>query len=520
MTTKTLFTRFRISASATKPATKAPTTVKLDRSHAPVTRNQFLWPAIRAATESISWKRYQPFIDEIMCRHMSTSTLTDAEDPKGIRSRRSIPFPGTDAYLLLKTATEIFLMSHCGVATDFRRGSQDASELVDEYRDELDLDDERERLGGPYGYGALLRRWRKYTRSSQDYLLEPGHRKDRFSLEMPDTLPYYALIRLKLKDVPIRKDEEEGARDCYGMLQEKLTHPCFLELIWSYWHEEGMLVQTMNAISMRFQNRRASAGRDPLSELELDPLRPLNSVLWGYMQDEQHRLTVPRRAYEYDHHYGLSLHGKAVPMLQSADSRSKFLEAYHRLLNLCATFYKEDDDTTVIADGFPLLNGLKEVHLLLTQGQHNQYGDLPWNARLEMLMQEWVLARPEMREFLPGRIMVAYPEAWMDRADSMKRIQGWADTSVLHFRDLGLYGEQILLGIRYAPWNDINDRNEAANWARYWRAEIQGYIHAYRAVTNVDLTAERVDTTIPSVHLRNRIAAQAREDIAAQARNN
>ena len=25
--------------------------------------------------------------------------------------------------------------------------------------------------------------------------------------------------------------------------------PLFLELIWSYWHEEGMLVQTMNALS-------------------------------------------------------------------------------------------------------------------------------------------------------------------------------------------------------------------------------------------------------------------------------
>ncbi len=28
---------------------------------------------------------------------------------------------------------------------------------------------------------------------------------------------------------------------------------------------------------------------------------------------------------------------------------------------------------------------------------------------------------------------------------------------------------------------------QAANWARYWRPEVQGYIHAYRAVTGVDL---------------------------------
>ena len=57
-----------------------------------------------------------------------------------------------------------------------------------------------------------------------------------------------------------------------------------------------------------------------------------------------------RRAYEYDHQYGLTLLGKAVPRVRAADSRSQFLEAFHNLLHLCAIFYKEDDDTTVIAD--------------------------------------------------------------------------------------------------------------------------------------------------------------------------
>ena len=148
--------------------------------------------------------------------------------------------------------------------------------------------------------------------------------------------------------------------------------------------------------------------------VEIDPLRPLNNLLWGWVQDEQHRLTIPRRAYEYDHEYGLKLLGKAVPAIRGADSRSRFLEGFHTLLLLCSIFYKEDDDTTVMADGFPVLNALREVHLLLTQGAHNQYGDLPWTARQEFLMQQWILARPEMREFLPRRIMVDYPEPWMD----------------------------------------------------------------------------------------------------------
>jgi len=227
-----------------------------------------------------------------------------------------------------------------------------------------------------------------------------------------------------------------------------------------------------------------------------------------FLESKNLRLTLQRRAYEYDHHYGITLIGKAVPPVHGADSRSHFIEAFHRLLHLVSIFYKEDDDTTVMADAFPVLNALKEVHLLLTQGAHNQYGDLPWTARQEMLMQEWLLARPEMREFLPTRVMVAYPEPWMDRVEAMKTLQGWTSISVLHFRDLGLFGEQILLGIRFGAWTKVIESEQPANWARYWRPETQGYIHAYRAVAGIDLT-EQVDARPPALHLSRRLAAES-----------
>src|SRR4029077_2611611 len=140
--------------------------------------------------------------------------------------------------------------------------------------------------------------------------------------------------------------------------------------------------------------------------------------------------------------YGISPSHLRRQPVRVADSRSRFIEAFHHLLALCAVFYKQDDDTTVIADGFPVLNALKETHLLITQGGGNQYGDMPWVARMEGLMQQWMLARPEMREFLPSRTMVAYPERWMDRVEAMKSLQGWTDVPVLHFRDLGVFGEQ------------------------------------------------------------------------------
>lgn len=133
-------------------------------------------------------------------------------------------------------------------------------------------------------------------------------------------------------------------------------------------------------------------------------------------------------------------------------------------------------------------------------------------------MQEWILARPEFREFLPTRIMVAYPESWMDRVDAMKRLQTWTDTSVRHFRDLGIMGEKILLSIRFGNWSDITNQNFAANWVIFWREEIQWYINSYESVTGVDVSSGPIDTQTagqararflqPAVHLNQRLAQQ------------
>ena len=129
-----------------------------------------------------------------------------------------------------------------------------------------------------------------------------------------------------------------------------------------------------------------------------------------------------------------------------------------------------------------------------------------------MLIQKWLLARPEMREFLRGRYMVPYEEGWMGAVDSMKTLQHWTDASVTHFVHLGNYGEQLLLSIRFGDWSRVIDTQQARNWARFWRPEIQSYLHAYRTVTGVDLTISGVSTqdhalryTQPSALIRQRL---------------
>jgi hypothetical protein len=60
-----------------------------------------------------------------------------------------------------------------------------------------------------------------------------------------------------------------------------------------------------------------------------------------------------------------------------------------------------------------------------------------------------------------------------------------------------------------------NTEDQAKNWARFFKPEVQLYIHAYQTVTGVDLGVEITDTRRaterylqPSVHLQRRLGAQ------------
>ena len=504
---KEFSTRFNV-ASPTLAAD-----VTLRHSSTAETRDRALWVAIRNRTDAIGFSRYQNFIntvfgcaaksdlDDIGKKIAKASGITSAfKSFSGKFNNMAAPPPrlsvqGPYAYSVLKMATQAFLAVESGVLI---RDADFSGVKV------FDSAEEAERLDIP---AEDPRASCKELEELLNEYLQAGHERLPYLDRVAD-----AILHFK-KGVSV----DEVLPYCEGILQHRLSQPSLIELIWSYWHEEGMLAQTMNAIAFRFQNLRSSPN-DPLGELEIDPLRPLNNIIWGYVQDRHNRLSIARRAFEYDHHYGLKLVGKAVPELRSADSRSKFIEAFHNLLHRTAVFYREDADTTVLADAFALLNALKDVHLLLAQGAHNQYGDLPWTARAEMLTEQWMLARPEMREFLRGRHMVPYQEAWMGAVDAMKKLQGWTDSTITHFNELAVDGERLLLSIRFGNWSDISlTEANAKNWARYWKPEIQRYLYGYLAVTGVDLMADSTDSRDaairklqPSQLLQRRLDAQGR----------
>lgn len=406
--------------------------------------NRVLWKAQQDISTKLGFDEYTTFIDRVFQNDPPTVNLLTAE-AKTQLSQFNHVF-GSDAYRVLKLATDSFIINRCGLVP------------------------------------------------SGDLLAFLGGNR---------ALPYFDRILSTLQEFETR-DAPSVFDTRSGVISERLTQPCMIELIWAYWMEQCGLVQSMKAVSLRFQNKRSPALRNPLDRIALDPLRSLNNLLWGFIEEESHQLSLSRRAYEYDNHYGLVIEGRAVEPLKSIDSRHGFIEAFHTLLNLTAEFYKELDDNTRSQDGFPLLHGLKEVHLILAQGMHNQWGDLPSQTRAEMLIQQWLLARPEMREFLGGRVMVPYQEAWMGRVETMRQLQGWGTKPINHFRDLAVFGEQLLLSIRFVDWIGVHEGDVAADWAVFWRSEVQTYIHAYRSLTGVDLTADVIDHRSPSVLLRQR----------------
>jgi hypothetical protein len=447
------------------------------------TGDQALWSRMRMCLDRRSFSNYRAFVDRVLCQGSQDG------DPCGRIERRASKCcyrHGVHGYAALKAATEVWLVCHacCGDVS-----SQDTMGLEGELTS-FDPASERARLGYDATPAEMRERLRVYLESSV----------------MPGTLPYIGTV---LDNLGLAQLTSEGYPFCESSIRGM---PCMIELWWSVCVEESMLVQSINAISRRFMNGRLP--KNQLANLNIHPLKELNNLLWGYIQDEGNRLTIRRRASAYLDSYGVPLYGKAVENLEVAERRSKFLQAFHNLLYRAATFYRDAQNLMMKPDGYPLLQAIQAVHLLLAEGAHNQWGDLPSTARGEMLIQQWLMSRREMQDVLQTPAMVPYDEGWMGPVDAMKKIMGWTDVSVTHFHRLATFGEKILLTVRFDNWGGVNTTSEKAEaWARYWKPELQGYIAAYNEVTGVDLSAplgagKQVDAAPLSMHIARRLREQ------------
>ena len=476
------------AAAAVSPEGVLP--VSLQRTQAVSTPDQMLWTLIRNRTEAISFRRYREFIDGVMCRGV------DVRNP--LRSPTSVlNFTGTQAYEVLKQATDTFLMQECGVVDagglcvtpeGFLDPRLMESELADPDVADVFLEQEPRRYGRP-GTPVTL-----------DLLksLRAQYYED-LSKENNVLLPYLKIISDRLSDLPLKSANDING-NCYGILRSKLTGPLALELIWSYWHEEGMLVQTLNADPGPVPEPAPRCRSRPAGPLRSRPAAAAEQPASGAgPRTSSHRLTVRRRAAEYEHEYGLTLLGRAVPDRRlGGHAGRRFLQSFHTLLHLRYLFFKEDDDTTVIADGVPAAQraagdasdpGRGRAQPVRRHAVRGPGGDADHAVDAGPAGDARVPRRPDhgaVRGAVdgPGRLDEAAPgldgrqRHPLPRSGCLRRAARCCRSG-------------------YGNWSVVNDPQQAANWARYWRPEIQRYIHAYRAATGVDLN-ERADATVPA----------------------
>lgn len=240
----------------------------------------------------------------------------------------------------------------------------------------------------------------------------------------------------------------------------------FIDLIWSYWMEEAMLMHAAYDLVSRFKNIDKNSA-DQRQRMGADPLRPLSYIIWGYIQDEPHRLTVRRRAGEYAHEYGLGLRGKARATRGSGNS-SPIFDVLNDLLTTAQNFMNPGKSST---DASPVLQKLRRLYQSLENTYVCTYESPAWIIRQEMLMAQYILSHPGTTRFLPQAA----------KTDKMNTIT---------YHDLAVHGERIMLSVKYRNWMDVKLTSaDAAEWANDLADSISLYLKSYHEVSKTVMAA-------------------------------
>ena len=221
--------------------------VRLERTGVHPTLDQALWIAIRNRTHAISFNRYHEFMNRVLQAEELENKILDKK-LKDLGAH----LHGVGAYNVMKVATEAFLLLECGVRIEDDRGNRLA----------YDSGFEAARCGQPVSFEFAKTKLSEYLGS-------------------PPQLPY--ITRVIEAAFP---EWRAGSVRCDRVLTGQMNEPCLIELIWSYWHEEGMLAQTMNAVTRRFQNVRGAGERDPIATFGNRSPAADEQLLWGFVQDE------------------------------------------------------------------------------------------------------------------------------------------------------------------------------------------------------------------------------------------
>src|SRR5215467_14122716 len=139
--------------------------VSMQRAYVPPTTDQMLWVIIRKSANALAFNRYADFIDPIMCGDEpdSRAGFNRGRAATNLQANRSLPFPDIEPYRLLKVATEVFMMAHCGcVVNPDVMLSAAGPDLANESFEGQDTDAQAIRLGSNRSPASMQEDWQRY----------------------------------------------------------------------------------------------------------------------------------------------------------------------------------------------------------------------------------------------------------------------------------------------------------------------------------------------------------------------
>lgn len=468
---------FSIIEGSTKVTLKSETT--------PYTKDQIIWVAIRKGAKNASYVGFEDFVRNKLCAAPNANIPIINATLSPIREGAN-SYAWQHTYPFIKAAATLYL---------------EQSKLEDAF-DQPFVSEEMRRLGDPnITTGQLMLDLKDHL---QQIVGSDGL-----------TLPYLngVIERVVSNLVNITASSRTNC-PTWSFIKHRLESPPMYDLIWNYWMSLAGLTETMNAVVDCYR-RKSNERTALLSDVRFDLLRPIGNLLSGYARDTEIPITHEEYLVELQAQYGLVLPEHAGLDIQPTQTDTSFLGALHNVIGGSGKLLRDRLNKTLSIDTHSLGRTLGNMNVRLAMGAHNQLWEVTRRIRRDMLVQQWILSRPEVTEFLRVPAMVDMKEGWMSalaayrdrknqqswstaRSGNYGNVSGNSSQSALvvqQFHRLACKSEIMVLGARWGGWSDEDLVGKSAEgWLNEVQHDIKDYISDYREVTRlVNLDVETAD---------------------------
>lgn len=257
--------------------------------------------------------------------------------------------------------------------------------------------------------------------------------------------------------LPSAQDPYRAAKDVVDRQLRSIGDPEALELFWGFWID----APRVDAAVAQLRRRRKR------------PDDPTVSALLAGMEKDPDRADLARRLAAYTGAYGLPADARERP------AAARFPVAFATLLELAEGFYAHRGDAYATESERRLLLALADVAGRLTEGTHSPTLVAALRRDLVLSVYTLYLAEPRVPH---GREEAPRDERWETALDELAALNSWPQPPARTYSRLAHLGERILRSIRSVDWGTEGSVEKAADWALFWREDIELYSLAFHVV--------------------------------------